>query len=44
MGVLKRDARRFIVAKSKLTDFVRSDDLRLMNLPFSQTTIPPGEL
>jgi CRP/FNR family cyclic AMP-dependent transcriptional regulator len=35
MGLLKRDARRFIVAKSKLTDFVRSDDLRLMNAPGS---------
>lgn len=33
MGLLKRDARRFIVGKSKLTDFVRSDDLRLQNLP-----------
>ena len=33
MGLLKRDARRFIVAKSKLTDFVRSDDLRLQNFP-----------
>jgi CRP/FNR family transcriptional regulator len=33
MGLLKRDARRFIVAKSKLTDFVSSDDLRLQNLP-----------
>ena len=33
MGLLKRDARRFIVAKSKLTDFVRSEELRLKNLP-----------
>jgi CRP/FNR family cyclic AMP-dependent transcriptional regulator len=36
MGLLKRDARRFIVAKSKLADFVRFDDLRLMNLPGSE--------
>ena len=35
MGLLKRDARRFIVAKSKLTDFVRSDDFRLIHLPGS---------
>ena len=35
MGVLKRDARRFIVVKSKLTGFVRFDDLRLMNPPGS---------
>jgi CRP/FNR family cyclic AMP-dependent transcriptional regulator len=32
LGLLKRQARRFIVAKSKLTDFVRSEELRL-NLP-----------
>jgi CRP/FNR family transcriptional regulator, cyclic AMP receptor protein len=35
MGLLKREARRFIVTKSKLTAFVRSDDLRLINLPGS---------
>ena len=40
MGLLKRDARHFIVAKSKLMDFIRSEELRLKNLPFSQKAIP----
>lgn len=40
MGLLKREARRFIVAKSKLVDFIRSEELRLKNLPFSPRTIP----
>lgn len=38
MGLLKRDARRFIVTKSNLTDFIRSEGLRLKNLPFPQRT------
>lgn len=33
LGLLKRQARRFIVAKSKLGDFIRSEELRLKNLP-----------
>jgi CRP/FNR family transcriptional regulator, cyclic AMP receptor protein len=40
MGLLKREARHFIVARSKLIDFIRSEELRLKNLPFSQRTIP----
>ena len=40
MGLLKREARHFIVAKSKLIDFIRSEELRLKNLPFSQKAIP----
>jgi hypothetical protein len=44
MGLLKRESRHFIVARSKLIDFIRTEELRLKNLPFSQRTIPPGEL
>jgi CRP/FNR family transcriptional regulator, cyclic AMP receptor protein len=33
LGLMKRQARHFVVAKSKLTDFVRSEELRLKNLP-----------
>jgi CRP/FNR family transcriptional regulator len=44
MGLLKRESRHFIVARSKLINFIRTEELRLKNLPFSQTTIPPGEL
>lgn len=40
MGLLKREARHFIVARSKVSDFIRSEELRLKNLPFSQRTIP----
>jgi CRP/FNR family transcriptional regulator, cyclic AMP receptor protein len=40
MGLLRREARHFIVARSKLIDFIRSEELRLKNLPFSQRTIP----
>jgi CRP/FNR family transcriptional regulator, cyclic AMP receptor protein len=40
MGLLKREARHFIVARSKLIDFIRSEELRLKNLPFSRSTIP----
>lgn len=40
MGLLKREARHFIVTKSKLIDFIRSEELRLKNLPVSQKTIP----
>lgn len=43
MGFLKRESRHFIVARSKLIDFIRTEELRLKNLPFSQTIIPPGE-
>lgn len=32
MGLLKHEARRFVVAKSKLTEFVRTEELRLKNL------------
>ncbi len=35
MGLLKREARRFIVTKSNLTEFIRSAELRLKSLPFS---------
>jgi CRP/FNR family transcriptional regulator, cyclic AMP receptor protein len=31
LGLLKREARRFIVAKSKLADFIRSEELRSKN-------------
>jgi CRP/FNR family cyclic AMP-dependent transcriptional regulator len=44
MGLLKRESRHFIVARSKLIDFIRTEELRLKNLSFSQRTIPPGEL
>ncbi len=44
MGLLKREARNFVVAKSKLVDFIRSEELRLKNLPFTQRTIPSEEL
>ena len=40
MGLVKREARHFIVARSKVSDFIRSEELRLKNLPFSQRTIP----
>jgi CRP/FNR family cyclic AMP-dependent transcriptional regulator len=40
MGLLKREARHFIVARSKLIAFIRSEELRLKNLPFSRSTIP----
>ncbi len=40
MGLLKREARRFVVARSKLADFIRSEELRLKDLPFSPGTIP----
>jgi CRP/FNR family transcriptional regulator len=40
MGLLKREARHFIVARSKLIDFIRDEELRLKNLPFSQRAIP----
>jgi CRP/FNR family transcriptional regulator, cyclic AMP receptor protein len=40
MGLLKREARRFIVARSKLIDFIHAEELRLKNPPFSQRTIP----
>ena len=33
MGLLKREARHLIVAKSKLSEFVRTEELRLKNLP-----------
>ncbi len=38
MGLLKREARRFIVTKSNLTDFIRTEEHRLKNLPFPQRT------
>jgi len=44
MGLLIRESRHFIVARSKLIDFIRTEELRLKNLPFSQRTIPSGEL
>ncbi len=44
MGLLKREGRHFIVARSKLIEFIRSEELRLKDLPFSQRTIPPGKL
>jgi CRP-like cAMP-binding protein len=31
MGLLKREASRFVVARPKLVDFIRSEDLRLKN-------------
>ncbi len=31
MGLLKREARRFIVARPKLADFIRSEEIRLNN-------------
>jgi CRP/FNR family transcriptional regulator len=31
MGLLKREARRFIVARAKLSDFIRSEELRLLS-------------
>ena len=40
MGLLKRESRNFIVVKAKLIDFIRSEELRLKSLPFSQGTIP----
>ena len=40
MGLVKREARHLIVARSKVSDFIRSEELRLKNLPFSQRTIP----
>ena len=40
MGLLKRESRSFIVVKAKLIDFIRSEELRLKSLPFSQRTIP----
>ena len=40
MGLLKREARHFVVARSKVSDFIRSEELRLKNLPFSQRTTP----
>jgi CRP/FNR family cyclic AMP-dependent transcriptional regulator len=40
MGLLKREARRFIVTRSSLTDFIRSEELRLKNLPLPQRTVP----
>jgi CRP/FNR family transcriptional regulator len=40
MGLLKREARHLIVAKSKLADFIRAEELRLKNLHFSHTAIP----
>ena len=36
MGLLKRESRRFVVARSKLIDFIRSEELRLKTLPFSE--------
>ncbi len=39
MGLLKRESRRFIVARPKLIDFIRSEELRLKNLPLSQRAI-----
>ena len=32
LGLLKREARHFIVAKSRLVDFIRSEELRLKDL------------
>jgi CRP/FNR family transcriptional regulator, cyclic AMP receptor protein len=40
MGLLKREARHFVVARSKLIDFILSEELRLKNLTFSPRTIP----
>ncbi len=40
MGLLKREARHFIVARSKLIDFILAEELRLKNLPVSQRAIP----
>ena len=39
LGFLTREAKHFIVAQSKLIDFMRAEELRLKNLPFSQGTI-----
>jgi CRP-like cAMP-binding protein len=36
MGLLKREGRRFIVTNANLTDFIRSEELRLRNLSFQQ--------
>ena len=38
LGLLKREARRIIVAKSKLTDFIRSEELRAENLNLPSKT------
>jgi len=40
MGLLKRECRRFIVARSKLVDFIRSEERRLKSLSFSQRVTP----
>jgi CRP/FNR family transcriptional regulator, cyclic AMP receptor protein len=40
LGLLKREARHFVVARPKLIDFIRSEELRLKNLTFSPRTIP----
>jgi len=40
MGLLKRECRRFIVARSKLVDFIRSEERRLKSLSFSQRATP----
>ena len=36
MGLLKREGRRCVVVRSKLIDFIRSEELRLKTLPFSE--------
>ena len=38
LGLLKREGRRFIVEKAKLTDFIRSEGLRLKSFPFPRGT------
>jgi len=40
-GLLKRQARLFVVTKSSLSDFIRSEDLRFANLPLSPAVSSP---
>ncbi|MFZ0800458.1 MAG: Crp/Fnr family transcriptional regulator, partial [Terriglobales bacterium] len=40
MGLLQREGRHFIVARPKLIDFMRAEELRLKSRRFSQRTIP----
>ena len=39
MGLLKREASRFVVARPKLVDFIRSEELRLKNLGAHPSTL-----
>jgi DNA-binding GntR family transcriptional regulator len=40
-GLLKRQARLFVVTKASLSDFIRSEDIRLTNPPFLPALCSP---